>query len=148
MIILRKFKLKQTWRLMTNECNSRNETWRWTDDNIGVAVQSWLNASWADGLIVKVSQLKRLNGIQWSWVQIPLRPTFYSYFKESFSGEYHIFYFIVLFLWQIDLYTLFKWSWYWDCQNIIESFQKRSTTTSTFNGTAMFYLLKHHVCML
>ena len=22
----------------------------------------------------------RLNGIQWSWIQIPLRPTFYSYF--------------------------------------------------------------------
>ena len=28
-----------------------------------------------------------LNGIQWSWFQIPLKPTFYSYFKESFSGE-------------------------------------------------------------
>ena len=25
-----------------------------------------------------------------SQVQIPLTPTFYSYFKESFSGEYHI----------------------------------------------------------
>ena len=36
-------------------------------------------------------ELERLNGIQWSWVQIPLRPTFYSYFKESFSDEYHIY---------------------------------------------------------
>ena len=25
------------------------------------------------------------------WVQISLRPTLYSYFKESFSGEYHIY---------------------------------------------------------
>ena len=32
-----------------------------------------------------------INGIQWSWVQIPLGPTFYSYFKESFSGEYHMY---------------------------------------------------------
>ena len=30
-----------------------------------------------------------MNRIQWSWVQIPLRPTLYSYFKESFSGEGH-----------------------------------------------------------
>ena len=36
-------------------------------------------------------RLERLNGIQRLWVQIPLRPTFYSYFKESFSGEYHIY---------------------------------------------------------
>ena len=28
------------------------------------------------------SRLERLNGIHWSWVQIPLRLTFYSYFKE------------------------------------------------------------------
>ena len=34
--------------------------------------------------------LEHLNGIQWSWVQIPVRPTFYTYFKESVSGEYHI----------------------------------------------------------
>ena len=26
----------------------------------------------------------------WSWVQIQLKPTFYSYLKESFSDEYHI----------------------------------------------------------
>ena len=28
--------------------------------------------------------------VRWLWVQIPLRPTFYSYFKESFSDEYHM----------------------------------------------------------
>ena len=38
----------------------------------------------------------RLNGIQWSWVQIPLRPTFYSYFKESVSSEYHMYQLILL----------------------------------------------------
>ena len=32
-------------------------------------------------LIMKIKQIK--------WVQIPLGPTFYSYFKDSFSGEYH-----------------------------------------------------------
>ena len=26
----------------TDEGNSRNEMWRWTNDEIGVAVQSWL----------------------------------------------------------------------------------------------------------
>ena len=29
--------------------------------------------------------------MQWSWDQISLRPTFYSYFRESFSGKYHIY---------------------------------------------------------
>ena len=32
-----------------------------------------------------------MNGIQRSQVQIPLTPTFYSYFKEFFSGEYHVY---------------------------------------------------------
>ena len=31
-----------------------------------------------------------------SWFQITLRPTFYSYFNQSFSGEYHIYQFIQL----------------------------------------------------
>ena len=30
------------------------------------------------------------------WVQIPLRPTFYRYFSESFSGEYRKYQFIPL----------------------------------------------------
>ena len=29
--------------------------------------------------------------IQWSWVQIPLTITFYGYFNESFSSEYHMY---------------------------------------------------------
>ena len=37
-----------------------------------------------------------LNGTRWSWVQIRLRPTFYSYVKESISSEYHIYQFIPL----------------------------------------------------
>ena len=28
--------------------------------------------------------LLRLNGIQWSWIQIPLKSTFYSYFKATY----------------------------------------------------------------
>ena len=31
-----------------------------------------------------------------SVVNIPLRPTFYSYFKQSFSGEYHMYQLIPL----------------------------------------------------
>ena len=41
-------------------------------------------------------QLYERNGIQWSWVQIPLRPFFYSYFKASFGSEYHIYQLILL----------------------------------------------------
>ena len=52
---------------------------------------------------------ERLNGIQWSWVQIPLRPTFYSYFKESFGGEYHkytyIYKYTVLYIWVFLLFS-------------------------------------------
>ena len=55
-----------------------------------------LSASWTHGLIghcwLEHSWLEHLHGIEWLWVQISLRATFYSYFKESFSGEYHIMY--------------------------------------------------------
>ena len=56
---------------------------------IGVAVQSWL---WVrlELMIWWLSRLECLNEIQSSLVQIPLRLTFYSYFKEFFIGEYHI----------------------------------------------------------
>ena len=37
-----------------------------------------------------------MNGIQWSWIQIPLRPTFYSNFRESVSDEYHMYQLIPL----------------------------------------------------
>ena len=46
--------------------------------------------------LLKNVYIEHLNGIQWSWVQIPLRPTFYSYFKESFSDEYHMYQLIPL----------------------------------------------------
>ena len=39
-----------------------------------------------------------MNGIHWSWVQIPLKVTFYSCFKQSFSGEYHMYQLITLHL--------------------------------------------------
>ena len=41
--------------------------------------------SWPD------SSVRQSVRIQWSWVQIPFGPTLYSYFKESFSGEYHMY---------------------------------------------------------
>ena len=44
----------------------------------------------------QLSRLERLNGIQYSWVQIPLRTTFYSYFQECFTDEYHMYQFIPL----------------------------------------------------
>ena len=37
-----------------------------------------------------------VNRINWSWVQIPHTPTFYSHFKESFGDEYHIYQLIPL----------------------------------------------------
>ena len=69
--------------------NSWMEMWYWTNDEIGVAVQSWL---WVRVELKawKLSRLERLNKSQWSWIQILLRETFYSYFEESINGEYHM----------------------------------------------------------
>ena len=83
--------LNKNWMkttVATDKGNSQNEMWHWTNDEIGVPVQSWL---WVRVELMAwyLSRLESLYGIQWSWVQIPLRPTFYSYFKESVSGEYH-----------------------------------------------------------
>ena len=47
----------------------------------------------------ELSRLERLNGIQWFWVQIPLRPTFYGSFKKSFGVEYHMYQLIPLHSW-------------------------------------------------
>ena len=41
-------------------------------------------------------KLEQLYKVGSEWVQIPLRPTFYSYFKESFRGEYHMYWLISL----------------------------------------------------
>ena len=87
---------------MTDEGNSRKEIWHWKNDEIGVAIQSWFWVG-VEFMAWQFSQLERLNGIYWSWVDIPLRPTFYSYFKESFSGKYHIYA-------NIYIYYIRKWN--------------------------------------
>ena len=58
------------WRRQRPKWNVNTEQW----DKIGVAVQSWI---WerVELIIWELSWLEHLNGIQWSWVQIPLRPT-------------------------------------------------------------------------
>ena len=73
-------KLSIKINVATDEGNTRNEIGHWASDKIGVAVQSWL---WVrvELIVWWLSWLERLNGIQWSWVQIPLMPNFYSYFK-------------------------------------------------------------------
>ena len=57
---------------MTDEGNSQNEISHWPNEEIGVAVRSWL---WVRVKLMAwwLSRLERLNGIQWSWVQISLR---------------------------------------------------------------------------
>ena len=57
--------------LETDEGNSRNEIGHWTNNEIRVAVQCWL---WVliEPIPWYLSRLERLNGIQWSWIQIPL----------------------------------------------------------------------------
>ena len=58
-------------------------------DKIGVTLQCWVWV-WVELIAWYVSWLEQLNWIQWLWVQIPLRPTLYSHFKELFSSEYHM----------------------------------------------------------
>ena len=48
-------------------------------DEIGVDVQIWLWVQ-VEFMAWQFSRLEPLNGIQWSWVQIPLTPTFYRHF--------------------------------------------------------------------
>ena len=79
----------------THEGHSRKQMWHWTNDVIGVAVQSSLFFR-VELMACWLSRLERLNGIQWTWVQIPLMPTFFSYFNESFSDEYHMYQLIQL----------------------------------------------------
>ena len=84
------------WKnVATDEGNMQNKIYHWTKDEIGVAVESWL---WAQVELMawELKLLGRLNQIHWSWVQILLRSTLYSYFQESFSGKYHIYEFILL----------------------------------------------------
>ena len=60
--------------------------WNWSS-----CTELTLSASWTYGMIAEC-----LNRIQWSWIQISFRPTLYSYFKESFSGEYPMYQLILL----------------------------------------------------
>ena len=64
--------------------------WHWTNDESGVTVQSWLWVQVERMAQDEFSQLERLKKIKWSWVPMPLKATFYSYFQESLSGEYHV----------------------------------------------------------
>ena len=77
-------------------------------DEIGVAVQSWL---WVQVELMawQLSRLEHLNGIQWSSVQVSLRPIFYNYFKESFSGEYHMYFLYFLIFLKINSFILFNY---------------------------------------
>ena len=72
--------------MVTDKSNTRNKIWHWTNNEIEIAVKSWL---WVqiELMVWWLSQLKYLTGVQWLWVQIPLQPTFYSYFKGSLSCE-------------------------------------------------------------
>ena len=56
----------------------------WTKDEISEVIQSWLWV-WVELIAWQLSRLGRLNRIQRSWVQIPLRPTF----STSLLGKYH-----------------------------------------------------------
>ena len=78
--------------MVTDEGDNRSEIWhkRWNRSSF---TELDLGASWTRSL--RASWLKGLNGIQWSQVQIPPIQTFYSYFKNSFSGEYQIYIYMV-----------------------------------------------------
>ena len=60
----------------TKKGKSRNKIWHWTKDEL-------TNES--------LYKVNAVNEIQWSLVQILLRPIFYSYFQTSISGVYHIY---------------------------------------------------------
>ena len=70
--------------------NNWNEMWDWTKNEIWGAGQGWL---WVrvELMASYLIQLEPLNWIHCSWVELPFTSTFYSYFKESFGGEYHMY---------------------------------------------------------
>ena len=43
--------------------NNQNEMWHWTNDEIGVAVQSWLSGSWTHGLIAQSAKVYEQNSV-------------------------------------------------------------------------------------
>ena len=81
-------------------------------DEIGVAVQTWL---WVRVELMAwyLSRLEHLNRIQWSWVQISLRSTFYSYFKSLSVMNIYIYIciciciYIYIYIWYIYIYIIY-----------------------------------------
>ena len=50
--------------MATDEGNSRNETWHWTNDEIGLGVQSLaLSASWTHDLIAQSVRVSERNSV-------------------------------------------------------------------------------------
>ena len=66
-----------------------SKQWNWSS-----CTKLALSASWTRGLIAQSVRASERNSVV--VVQIPLRPTLYSYFKESFGDEYHMFQLIPL----------------------------------------------------
>ena len=86
-ITYRKLRLNKRgdWRRQTAETKCGTEqTWNWSS-----CTKLVLSTSCTHDLIAQ--SVRATDVIQWSRVQIPFRPTFYSYFKEYVSGEYHIY---------------------------------------------------------
>ena len=64
------------WRRQQPKWNQTlNKRWNWSS-----CTKLALRANWTHDLIAQ-SNRASVNRILWSWVQIPLRPTFYGYFK-------------------------------------------------------------------
>ena len=61
-----------------------NKRWNWSS-----CTKLALSGSWTHGLIAHSVRASERNSVL--TVQIPFRPTLHSYFRESFSGEYHIY---------------------------------------------------------
>ena len=113
--------------------------WHWTKDELGVAVQSclWMQV---ELMAWEFSRLERLNGIKWSWVQFPHRPTFCSYFQESVSDEYHIYIYINVsrIIEQLWIYYLKFHDFTW------RSWKKHETLSSKFIAV-LFILLRSYI---
>ena len=113
--------------------------WHWTKDELGVAVQSclWMQV---ELMAWEFSRLERLNGIKWSWVQFPHRPTFYSYFQESVSDEYHMYIYINVsrIIEQLWIYYLKFHDFTW------RSWKKHETLSSKFIAV-LFILLRSYI---
>ena len=71
-----RFRLNQMWWLtkamVEMKCEPWKKRWNWSS-----STKLALSTSWTHDLIAQ-----SVRGIQWLWVQIPLRPTFNSYFKN------------------------------------------------------------------